>query len=86
MGCCQGIHETGEVNVSMIQDKDRQEWRDMKSNEVFNDLNLSYSSEELDFQYRFTEVKDFVYTTRASNNSMHFSEIEKAFLRTSSVL
>lgn len=86
MGCCQGVHETGEVNVSILQDRDRLDWRELNSNDDFNDLNLSCSSDELNFQCRYTESKDFVYTTRASNYSMHLSEIEKAFLRTSSVL
>lgn len=78
MGCCQGLQEASEVDISNVYDRFKQECEEFDSSELISDLDRSQNSEVLDFHFGYTEIGKCAYSTRDSNYSAHIKQNKAA--------
>ena len=89
MGCCQSNYESGEVIFSVFRDRSEKFKNDF-SEEEFAEISLRSSAEQAEetrLNIRYTEVakaKDYGYTLRSTNYSLHKTDLEQSFTQSKS--
>lgn len=84
MGCCQSTQESNEIEIPPQEKVNYQELNIMKTDDDFSEVSLNSHEEHPD---QFSKLGDsIIYNTRSTSISLHRTDLENAFLQTSTYI